>query len=97
MILSPEQLAALEAEVSTSMESVMIVWVDPEGYMSAVVLPYEDFVRDLVERAFERGEAVDGVGESVGEALVNLANGLIRRDAEMNPNFFEPEPKGEHD
>ncbi len=94
MILSAEQLAAIEAEVSTSMENVLIVWVDPEAHVSAVVLSYDPVIGDLIELAFERGEAMDGVAGSVGDALANLANGLIEREAEKNPKFFEP-PEGD--
>ncbi len=94
MILSAEQLAAIEAEVSTSMENMMILWVDPEACLSAVVLPYDPVVKDLIELAFERGEAMDGVAGKAGGALANLTNGLIERDAEIHPKFFEP-PEGD--
>lgn len=49
MKLTAEQLAAIDDEVSPSMENMMIVWVDPQADMSAVSLPYEPIVEKLVE------------------------------------------------
>jgi hypothetical protein len=94
MKLSPDHIAAIEAEVNSSMESVMILWIDPEAHTSAVVLPYEAVMGELVDAAFECGEAIDGVGKSVEEALVNLAKGLIQRNEERYPKLFTP-PKGD--
>ena len=96
MRLSPDHIAAIEAEVNTSSESVMILWIDPEAWASAVVLPYEAVIGELVDRAFDRGEAIDGVGRSDEEALVNLAKGLIQRNEERYPKLFEPEKGDPH-
>lgn len=101
MILSPEQLAAIEALVQIGNDKMLIFFVDQNANMAAVICDachtddkYEPWLLDLAEHEANcADDDMIGIGGSLGEAWEDLAKRRIEHEEEMNPKFFEPEPE----